>query len=108
MSKNSAANEQYRKLSQQEIETEVTKLQGWSVTESRKIGKEFKFTNFVQAFGFMTKVAMEAEKMNHHPEWSNVYNHVKIELITHDLGGISTYDVKLANIINKLHEGKEC
>ncbi|MGC2597747.1 MAG: 4a-hydroxytetrahydrobiopterin dehydratase, partial [Nitrososphaeraceae archaeon] len=60
-----------------------------------------------QAFGFMTKIALEAEKMNHHPEWFNVYNRVKIELMTHDLGGISTYDIKLADTINILYEDKE-
>ena len=54
----------------------------------------------------MTKVAMEAEKMNHHPEWFNVYDRVKIELMTHDLGGISTYDIKLADTINKLYQDK--
>jgi len=55
----------------------------------------------------MTKVAMEAEKMNHHPDWFNVYNRVKIELVTHDLGGISTYDIKFADTINKLYEDNE-
>jgi 4a-hydroxytetrahydrobiopterin dehydratase len=53
----------------------------------------------------MTRVAMQAEKYNHHPEWFNVYNKVKIELVTHDLNGISTYDVKLANAINKIQGG---
>jgi 4a-hydroxytetrahydrobiopterin dehydratase len=58
----------------------------------------------VNAFGFMTKVALEAEKMNHHPEWMNVYNRIEINLITHDLDGISTFDVKLAGLINNLYE----
>jgi 4a-hydroxytetrahydrobiopterin dehydratase len=98
---------EYRKLSQDEIGIEVTKIKGWNTTETEKISKEFQFKNFVQAFGFMTKVAMEAEKMNHHPEWFNVYNRVKIELVTHDLGGISTYDIKFADTINKLYENKE-
>jgi 4a-hydroxytetrahydrobiopterin dehydratase len=98
---------EYRKLSQDEIRIEVTKIKGWNTTETEKISKEFQFKNFVQAFGFMTKVAMEAEKMNHHPEWFNVYNRVKIELVTHDLGGISTYDIKFADTINKLYEDKE-
>ena len=98
---------EYRKLSKNEIEIEVTKIQGWNATETGKIIKEFQFKNFVQAFGFMTKIALEAEKMNHHPEWFNVYNRVKIELMTHDLGGISTYDIKLADTINILYEDKE-
>ena len=58
----------------------------------------------MNAFGFMTKVALEAEKMNHHPEWMNVYNRIEINLITHDLDGISTFDVKLAGLINNLYE----
>lgn len=98
---------EYRKLSKNEIEIEVAKIQGWNITETGKISREFQFKNFVQAFGFMTKVAIEAEKMNHHPEWFNVYDRVKIELITHDLEGISTYDIKLAGTINKLYEDKE-
>ena len=56
-----------------------------------------------QAFSFMTKVALEAEKMNHHPEWFNVYNRLDINLVTHDLNGISTYDIKLARTINQLY-----
>ena len=98
---------EYRKLSKNEIDTEVAKIQGWNITETGKISKEFRFKNFVQAFGFMTKIAMEAEKMNHHPEWFNVYDRVKIELVTHDLQGISTYDIKLAGTINKLFEDKD-
>ena len=54
----------------------------------------------------MTKVAIEAEKMNHHPEWFNVYNQVKIDLVTHDVNGISNYDIKLANAINKIQGGQ--
>jgi 4a-hydroxytetrahydrobiopterin dehydratase len=91
----------YRKLSNQEIEEEVTKLPGWKLANG-KLNKSFEFKDFIDAFGFMTKVAMQAEKFNHHPEWFNVYNKVKIELVTHDLNGISTYDVKLAHTINKI------
>ena len=93
----------YRKLSEQEIEGEVTKLQGWKVV-SGKLNRTFEFESFVEAFGFMTKTAMEAEKMNHHPEWFNVYNRVKVDLVTHDINGISNYDIKLAGIINHLYE----
>jgi 4a-hydroxytetrahydrobiopterin dehydratase len=100
--KKSMSEDDYRKLSEQEIEREVTKLQGWKVV-SGKLNRTFEFESFVEAFGFMTKVAMEAEKMNHHPEWFNVYNRVKVDLVTHDVNGISNYDIKLAGIINHLY-----
>jgi len=67
-----------------------------------KLHKEFQFDNFNQAFGFMTRAAMEIEKMNHHPEWFNVYNRITIELTTHDAGGITKNDVNLARILNSL------
>ncbi|HEX9650999.1 MAG TPA: 4a-hydroxytetrahydrobiopterin dehydratase [Cyclobacteriaceae bacterium] len=71
--------------------------------ENNKLTRTFTFKNFTEAFGFMTKVAIEAEKMNHHPNWSNVYNRVTIELSTHDAGNVVTEkDRKLAEIINKL------
>ncbi|MFZ0265785.1 MAG: 4a-hydroxytetrahydrobiopterin dehydratase, partial [Nitrososphaeraceae archaeon] len=63
----------YRKLSNHEIEEEVTKLLGWKLVNG-KLNKSFEFKDFIEAFGFMTKVAMQAEKLNHHPEWFNVYN----------------------------------
>ena len=69
---------------------------------NKAIKKEFKFKNFIEAFGFMSKVALFSEKIDHHPNWQNTYNKVIIELITHDLGGISTNDVKLAEAIDKL------
>jgi 4a-hydroxytetrahydrobiopterin dehydratase len=59
----------------------------------------------VQAFGFMTRVAMEAEKMNHHPEWFNVYGTVRIDLMTHDVDGISNYDIMLAKTIDRIAKG---
>ncbi|MEK9139395.1 MAG: 4a-hydroxytetrahydrobiopterin dehydratase, partial [Bacteroidota bacterium] len=67
-----------------------------------KLHKEFKLKNFVQAFGFMSSVALIAEGMNHHPEWFNVYNKVIIDLITHDLGGISSYDVEFAGKVDRI------
>lgn len=71
--------------------------------QDNKLVKEFKFNDFTEAFGFMTKVAIEAEKMGHHPNWSNVYNAVSIELTTHDAGNtITEKDRKLAAIIDKL------
>ena len=89
------------RLSQEDIEEELKGLQGWSVV-NEKLHKEFLFDNFNQAFGFMTRSAMEIEKMNHHPEWFNVYNKITIELTTHDAGGITKNDVNLAKILNSL------
>jgi len=93
--------DEYRKLSQEEIKNQISGLKGWQVANG-KVSKTFEFEDFVQAFGFMTRVAMEAEKMNHHPEWFNVYNKVKIDLVTHDVDGISNYDFRLAIVIEKL------
>ena len=87
------------RLSQEEIDEELKKLQGWSIRDE-KLHKEFSFDSFNQAFGFMTRAAMEIEKMNHHPEWFNVYNRITIELTTHDAGGITKNDVNLAKILN--------
>ncbi len=70
------------------------------VINNNGLEKSFKFKDFIEAFGFMTQVAIIAEKKNHHPEWSNVYNTVDIRLTTHDLGGISDYDLEMAEIIN--------
>jgi len=89
------------KLSQTEIDEELKSLQGWSVV-NEKLHKEFQFDSFNQAFGFMTRAAMEIEKMNHHPEWFNVYNKITVELTTHDAGGITKNDVNLAKILNSL------
>ena len=89
------------RLSQIEIDGELKNLSGWNV-ENEKLHKEFEFASFNQAFGFMTRAAMEIEKMNHHPEWFNVYNKITIELTTHDAGGITRNDTKLAKILNSL------
>ena len=89
------------KLSKLEIDEELKKLTGWSV-KNDKLHKEFQFNNFNQAFGFMTRAAMEIEKMNHHPEWFNVYNRITVDLTTHDAGGITNNDVNLARILNSL------
>ena len=70
---------------------------GWQMVEGRDaIAKTYVFRNFIEAFGFMTRAAMWAEKWNHHPEWSNVYKTVEVTLISHDVGGLSARDVKLA------------
>jgi 4a-hydroxytetrahydrobiopterin dehydratase len=93
----------YQKLSDEQIKQELAKLNGWTVANG-KLTRTLEFKDFNEAFGFMTRVAMEVEKLNHHPEWFNVYNKVKIELVTHDVNGISNYDFKLASIINRLAE----
>jgi 4a-hydroxytetrahydrobiopterin dehydratase len=80
------------------------KLKEWSYDGTNLI-RNLKFPNFVKAFSFMTSVALEAEKMNHHPDWSNVYNTVNIKLNTHDANGITQKDFDLAKIINNLFEG---
>ena len=89
------------KLSETEITEELKKLEGWDINDN-KLHKEFQFDSFNQAFGFMTRAAMEIEKMNHHPEWFNVYNRITVELTTHDAGGITNNDVNLAKILNSL------
>lgn len=89
------------RLSQEEIEQELKNLPGWSVVND-KLHREIQFDSFNQAFGFMTMAAMEIEKMNHHPEWFNVYNKLVIELTTHDAGGITRNDINLARILNSL------
>ena len=76
---------------------------GWAEVEGRDaIAKTFRFGNFVEAFGWMTQAALLAEKMNHHPEWSNVYKTVEVTLTTHDAGGLSDLDVKLATAMDRL------
>ena len=79
----------------------LEELSGWrAVTGREAIFKSFKFKDFSAAFGFMTRVALAAEKLDHHPEWFNVYNRVDITLTTHDLAVVSELDVKLARIID--------
>ena len=74
---------------------------GWAEVDGRDaIVKTFKFKSFVDAWGFMSKAAIQAEKMNHHPEWFNVYNRVEVTLTTHDAGGVSALDVKLAEAMD--------
>lgn len=76
---------------------------GWSMVEGRDaIAKTYTFRNFVEAFGFMTRTALWAEKLDHHPEWSNVYKTVSVTLTTHDAGGLTALDVKLAQKMDAL------
>jgi len=89
------------RLKDGQIEEALAELQGWTL-EDGKLCRNFKFTNFVQAFGFMTSAAIEAEKMNHHPEWFNVYSKVNVQLVTHDAGGITELDIDLARKMNAL------
>jgi 4a-hydroxytetrahydrobiopterin dehydratase len=89
------------KLSQEQIKNELKNMPGWTVVEG-KLHKEFQFDDFNQAFGFMTRAAMHIEKMNHHPEWFNVYNKLVVDLTTHDAGGITENDIKLAKTLNSL------
>lgn len=90
-------------LSKDQVQNYLKELSGWSVVEG-KLHKEFQFETFNQAFGFMVRASMEIEKMNHHPEWFNVYNKLVVDLTTHDAGGITENDIKLARIMNSLFE----
>lgn len=84
-----------------EIEAQLASLTGWALVEG-KLHREFRFANFVRAFGFMTSVALVAEKMDHHPEWSNVYSTVVVDLTTHDANGITELDLALAAAMNAI------
>ena len=80
----------------------LARLSGWSEVKGRDaISKKFVFADFNEAFGFMVRVALMAEKLDHHPEWSNVYKTVDVTLSTHDAGGLTELDVKLAEAMNK-------
>jgi 4a-hydroxytetrahydrobiopterin dehydratase len=89
------------KLSDEQIKKELTNLPGWSLVNG-KLHKDFVFKDFIEAFGFMSTAALHIEKMNHHPEWFNVYNKIKVDLTTHDAGGITQNDINLARILNSL------
>ncbi len=91
----------HRVLTARELKKRMQNLPGWSILRG-KLHREFKFQDFSRAFGFMTSVALIAEKMNHHPEWSNVYNRVIIDLTTHDAGGVSLADIKFALRVDAL------
>ena len=89
------------RLSDSQIEEALTGLDGWSL-QNGKLSRDFKFANFIEAFGFMTRAAIEAEKMDHHPEWFNVYSKVSVQLVTHSANGITSLDVELASKMNAL------
>ena len=83
----------------------LAELDGWTMVDGRDaIFKELKFKNFWETFAFMTRVAIKAEKMIHHPEWFNVYNRLEITLSTHDCGGLSENDIKLAKYIDSIYK----
>lgn len=83
----------------------VARLNGWRAVEGRDaITKEFRFKDFNAAFGFMARVALNAEKQDHHPEWLNVYNRVEVTLSTHDAGGVTDKDVALAHFMDQAAE----
>jgi 4a-hydroxytetrahydrobiopterin dehydratase len=88
------------KLDDAQVKARLSEIPGWSY-ESGKLHREFTFSDFIEAFGFMTRVALLAETRNHHPDWSNVYNRVVIDLNTHDVGGISDRDFDLAAAITQ-------
>jgi 4a-hydroxytetrahydrobiopterin dehydratase len=87
------------KLSEAEIQSRLGALPGWTV-EQGKLFREFKFADFKQAFAFMTRAAATADQLDHHPEWFNVYNKVRVHLNTHDAGGLTELDFKLAAAMN--------
>lgn len=90
-------------LSDTERESALEQLPGWSEKPGGKaITRTFQFADFSEAFAFMTRVALYAEKANHHPDWSNVWNTVEVTLTTHDSGGLTENDVKMAKAINRL------
>ena len=90
-----------QKLTPEELEAALKALHGWSI-ENEKLHREYRFPDFAHAFGFMTTAAIEIEKRNHHPEWSNVYNRVTVDLTTHDSKGITQKDVDLAHLLEQL------
>jgi 4a-hydroxytetrahydrobiopterin dehydratase len=90
-----------KKLDTQSVQQKLAELPNWELRDE-KLYRQFSFENFVEAFGFMTKAALLAEAMNHHPEWSNVYNRVEVYLTTHDANGISEKDFELARLMSKL------
>ena len=91
------------RLSEEELQQALSALEGWQKVDGREaIHKSFKFKDFNAAFGFMARAALHAEKLDHHPEWFNVYNRVDVTLSTHSENGITELDVQFAHVLNKL------
>jgi 4a-hydroxytetrahydrobiopterin dehydratase len=91
-----------KKLSKPEITAGLRRLKGWSIAKGN-LHRLFKFKDFTQAFGFMKRVALAADRMDHHPNWSNAYNKVTVDLSTHSAGGLTKNDFELAGKIQKIH-----
>ncbi|MDX1481134.1 MAG: 4a-hydroxytetrahydrobiopterin dehydratase [Woeseiaceae bacterium] len=90
-----------KRLDDDEVAQRIDQLDGWELADG-KLHREFKFDDFARAFGFMASAAIEADKMDHHPEWSNVYNRVSVDLTTHSEDGITELDFELARRMNAL------
>ncbi|MBL8021877.1 MAG: 4a-hydroxytetrahydrobiopterin dehydratase [Leptospirales bacterium] len=88
-------------LNQVEIQSRLPGIPGWELRDG-KLFREFVFEDFRRAFGFMTECALAAEKLDHHPDWKNIYNRVWVELNSHDVGGITERDFRLATIMNQI------
>jgi 4a-hydroxytetrahydrobiopterin dehydratase len=95
------SNDEYRKLSRSEINKNLLGLKKWKLAKG-KLHRELKFRSFEDAVAFMVRSSLEIAKLDHHPEWFNVYNIVKIDLVTHDVSGISNYDFILAKKLEEL------
>ena len=89
------------KLTAEAVQSALADAKGWTVV-NEKLHKEYKFADFVHAFGFMATCAIAIERMNHHPEWCNVYNQVTVDLTTHDAGGITSKDFELAQLLDSV------
>ncbi len=89
-----------KKLTAAEITTQLARRDGWELDEGFLV-KNFKFADFNAAFGFMARVALEAEKLDHHPDWSNTWNRVRVKLTTHDTGGLTELDFALAEFMDQ-------
>ncbi len=90
-------------LTPSEIEAALASLPGWSLTDG-KLHRELRFPDFMRAFAFMAEAALHAEKLDHHPEWSNVYGRVVVDLVTHDAKGVTELDLELARRMNRIVE----
>jgi 4a-hydroxytetrahydrobiopterin dehydratase len=89
-----------QRLSDLELQGALAQLPGWRIDQG-KLRREYKFADFIHAFGFMSTAALAIEKMGHHPEWSNVYNRVDVHLTTHDAQGITSKDIELARLLDE-------
>jgi len=95
------SDKEWRKYSPSEVNESLAKLNGWSLVKG-KLHRELEFKTFEDAFSFMVRSSLDISKLDHHPEWFNVYNRVVIDLTTHDLGGISGYDFLLAKKLDEI------